>query len=59
MKLCFHNKSVQDSCKLHGKVNHPIKTGDFSLVVNYLRPSNNFRQLNFYINTVVLLEITC
>ena len=31
----------------------------FFLVVNYLRPSNNSRQLNFNINTVVLLVITC
>ena len=30
-----------------------IKTGDFSLVRNYLRPSNNSRQLIFNINAVV------
>ena len=33
------------------------KTGDFSLVRNYLRPSNNSRQLIFNINAVVLIDI--
>ena len=33
------------------------KTGDFSLVRNYLRPSNNSRQLIFNINAVVLIVI--
>ena len=28
------------------------KTGDFSLVSDYLRPSNNSRHLIFYINAV-------
>ena len=32
-------------------MNYLIKTGDFSLVSNYLRPSNNSRQLIFNINT--------
>ena len=31
----------------------------FSLVGNYLRPSNNSRPLNFNINAVVLIVITC
>ena len=43
IKLNFHNKSVHYSWKLHGTVNYLIKTGMFSLVGNYLRPSNNFR----------------
>ena len=45
IKLCFHNKSVHYSLKLHGKVNYLIKQVCFSLVGNYLRPSNNYRQL--------------
>ena len=36
-----------------------IKTGDFSLVSNYLHPSNNSRQFIFNINTVVLIDIIC
>ena len=35
------------------KVNYLIKTGVFSLVCKYLRPSNNSRQLIFNINAVV------
>ena len=31
----------------------------FSLVGNYLRPSNNSRPLNFNINAFVLIVITC
>ena len=31
----------------------------FSLVGNQLRPSNNSRPLNFNINAVVLIVITC
>ena len=31
----------------------------FSLVGNYLRPSNNSRPLNFNINADVLMVITC
>ena len=31
----------------------------FSLVCNYLRPSNNSRQLIFNINVVVLIVIIC
>ena len=37
-------------------MNYLIKTGDFSLVRNYLRPSNNSRQLFFNINAVILLK---
>ena len=33
--------------------------GVFSLVGNYLRPSNNSRPLNININAVVLIVITC
>ena len=31
----------------------------FPLVGNYLRPSNNYRQLIYNINTVVLILINC
>ena len=37
-------------------MNYLIKTGDFSLVRNYLRPSNNSRQLFFNITAVILLK---
>ena len=43
----------------HGKVNYLMKTGHFSLVRNYLRPSNNSRQLIFNINAVVLTVKIC
>ena len=33
--------------------------GVFSLVGNYLRPSNNSRPLNFNMIAVVLIVITC
>ena len=59
IKLCFHNKYVRYSWKLHGTVNYVIKTGVFSLVRNYLRPSNNSRQLILNINAVVLIDIIC
>ena len=36
-----------------------LKTGAFSLVGNYLRPSNNYRQSRFNINAVVLILIIC
>ena len=36
-----------------------IKTGVFSLVGYYLRPSNNYRRLIFNINAVVLILIIC
>ena len=35
------------------------KNSVFSLVCNYLRPSNNSRQLIFNINAVVLIVIIC
>ena len=38
-------------------MNYLIKTGNFSLVRNYLRLSNNSRQLIFNINAVVLLVL--
>ena len=34
-----------------------INTGDFSLVRNYLRPSNNSRQLIFSINAVKMENV--
>ena len=40
-------------------MNYLIKTGDFSLVRNYLCLSNNSRQLIFNINAVVLIVIMC
>ena len=40
-------------------MNYLIKTGEFSLVGNYLHPSNNSRQLIFNINAVVLIVIIC
>ena len=40
-------------------MNYLIKTGDFFLVKNYFRPSNNSRQLIFNINAVVLIDIIC
>ena len=42
---------------LHGTMNYLIKTGDFTVVRNYLRPSNNYRHLIFNINAVVLIDI--
>ena len=44
---------------MHGKVNYLIKTCVFSLVGNYSRPSNNYRQSSFNINAVVLILIIC
>ena len=40
-------------------MNYLIITGDFSLVRNYLRPSNNSRKLIFNINAVVWIVILC
>ena len=40
-------------------MNYLIKTGVFSLVGNYLRPSNNYKRLIFNINAVVLILIIC
>ena len=41
-------------------MNYLIKTGVFfSLVGNYLRPSNNNKRLIFNINAVVLILIIC
>ena len=40
-------------------MNYLIKEVCFSLVGNYLRPSNNSRPLNFNINAVVLIVIPC
>ena len=38
-------------------MNYLIKTGGFSLIRNYLRPSNNSRQLIFNINAGVSIVI--
>ena len=42
-------------------MNYFIKTGVFSLVGNYLRPSNNYRQLiyNIKLYAVVLILMIC
>ena len=40
-------------------MSYRIKEGVFSLVGNYLRPSNNYRQSSFNINAVVLILIIC
>ena len=45
IKIRFHNKYVHYSSELHGKVNYLIKQVCFSRVGNYLRPSNNYRQV--------------
>ena len=45
--------------KLHVKVNYLIKQVIFSLVGKYLRPSNNYIQIIFNINVVVLILIIC
>ena len=37
-------------------MNYLVKTAVFSLVGNYLRPSNNYRQLIFNINADVLIN---
>ena len=41
------------------KVNYLINRGVFSLIGNYLRPSNNSRQLVFNMNAVVLIVLFC
>ena len=41
------------------KMNYLIKYVCFSLIGNYLRPSNNSKTMNFNINAVVLIVITC
>ena len=40
-------------------MNYLVKTGVFSLVGNYLRPSNNYRHASFNMNAVVLILIMC
>ena len=42
-----------------GKSELSYQIGVFSLVGNYLRPSNNSRPFNFNINAVVLIVISC
>ena len=59
IKLCFHSKYVQNSWKLQGKVNYLIKIGVFPLIGNYLRPSNNSRQLIFNVNAVAFILLVC
>ena len=50
--------SVQLKTAWKSELSYPIGVF-FSLVGNYLRPSNNYRPLNFNINAVVLIVITC
>ena len=40
-------------------MNYLIKTDVFSLLGNYLRPSNNYKQSKFNINAIVLILIIC
>ena len=40
-------------------MNYLIKTGVFFLAGNYLCPSNNYRQVSFKVNAVVLILIIC
>ena len=40
-------------------MNYLVKTVDFSIVWNYLRPSNNSRRMIFNINAVVSIVIIC
>ena len=49
--------SVQLKTAWKSELSHQI--GVFSLIGNYLRPSNNSRPLNFNINAVVLIVISC
>ena len=57
--VILHNKYGQYSQKMQGKVSYLIKRGVFSLIGNYLRPSNNSRQLIFNINGVVFIVLFC
>ena len=51
-------RSVQLKAAWNSELSY--KTGVFfSLVRNYLRPSNNSRQLIFNINAVVLIDLIC
>ena len=52
------NFSVQLKTAWKSELSYQIG-GFFSLVGNYLRPSNNSKPLNFNINAVVLIVITC
>ena len=45
--------------RLRGPVSSLIEIGAYSLVGNYLRPSNNSKQLIFNINAVGLIVIIC
>ena len=60
IKSCFLNKSVHYTLKTAWKSELSYKNRCFfSLVGNYLRPSNNYRWLFFNINAVVLILIIC
>ena len=50
--------SVQLKTAWKSELSYQIGVVVFSLVGNYLRPSNNSRTLNFNINAVVLIVIT-
>ena len=49
--------STTENC-MESELSYQIGVVVFSLVGNYLRPSNNSRPLNFNINAVVLIVIT-
>ena len=55
----FSHKKCSVQLKTAWKSELSHHTGVFSLVGNYLRPSNNYRPLNFNINAVVLIVIPC
>ena len=59
LSYVFTINMVRTASKLHGKVNNLIITGDLSLVSSYLRPSNNYRQLIFNTNAIVLIVVIC
>ena len=55
----FSQQKCSVQLKTAWKSELSYQIGVFSLVGNYLRPSNNSRPLNFNINAVVLIVITC
>ena len=59
LSYVFTINMFSTSWKLQGKVNYLMKKCVFFLIGNYLRPSNNSRQLIFNINAVVLIVVIC
>ena len=55
----FSQQKCSVQLKTAWKSELSYQIGVFFLVGNYLRPSNNSRPLNFNINAVVLIVITC